>query len=519
MTSLVADSLANSPVVRVRFPPSPTGLLHVGGARTALFNYLFAYGEAKRLGKETGFILRIEDTDRNRFVPGATEGILEILGWFGLTWDEGPDVGGPHGPYLQSERTELYKAQADELVANGKAYPCFCTPERLEKVREEQRARNEAPGYDRHCRYLPKDEVAAKLAAGEPHVIRFAMPLEGETTVTDLLRGEMTFQHQNLEDLVLLKSDAYATYHPANVVDDHTMEVTHIMRGEEWIPTAPLHVLLYQAFGWQVPAIAHMPLILAPGGGKLSKRHGSTAMEQFREEGYLPEALMNYLALLGWSLDGHTEIFSKDDLLEKFTLERVSPSPATFDYKKLQWFNQQYINHVLTLDDLAGRVIPFLAKAGLIAEGPAGPEHPAFGYVRDVTALLKDRLETLAQAPELMAFFLKDELEPYDPALLIPKKTEPQDALATLIAVSEAMATLDVGDEAAVEAQLRALAEERGVKAGNLFMPIRVAVTGRTQSPGLFETLRVIGNDRVRSRIKDAISALQSSIDRGESVA
>jgi glutamyl-tRNA synthetase len=519
MTSLVAESLANSPVVRVRFPPSPTGLLHVGGARTALFNYLFAYGEANRLGKETGFILRIEDTDRNRFVPGATEGIMEILNWFGLSWDEGPDVGGPRGPYVQSERIELYQEQAQVLVDAGKAYPCFCTPERLEKVREEQRARNEAPGYDRHCRALPKDEVDAKLAAGEPHVIRFAMPLEGETTVVDLLRGEMTFQHQNLEDLVLLKSDGYATYHLANVVDDHFMEITHIMRGEEWIPTAPLHVLLYQAFGWDIPAFAHMPLILAPGGGKLSKRHGSTAMEQFREEGYLPEALMNYLALLGWSLDGHTEIFSKQDLLEKFTLDRVSPSPATFDYKKLHWFNQQYINHILTLDDLTSRVIPFLVKAGLIEDGPTGPEHPRFGYVRDVTALLKDRLENLSQAPEFMSFFLKDDLEEYDPALLIPKKTEPRDALASLVAVCEAMSELDVTDETAVEARLRALADELGVKAGNLFMPIRVAVTGRTQSPGLFETLRVIGNDRCRARIQAAISALEAHIERNESAA
>jgi glutamyl-tRNA synthetase len=512
MTTLVADSLAKTPVVSVRFPPSPTGLLHVGGGRTALFNYLFAYGQAVRLGKEARFVLRIEDTDQKRFYEGATEGIINILHWFGVTWDEGPDIGGPHAPYEQSKRTGLYRTYADQLVAEGKAYPCFCTPERLEKVREEQRARNEAPGYDRHCRWLPKDEVAAKLAAGESHVVRFAMPLEGETTVLDLLRGPMVFKHENLEDLVLMKSDGYPTYHLANVIDDHLMEVTHIMRGEEWIPTSPLHVRLYAAFGWEMPAIAHMPLILAPGGGKLSKRHGSTAMEQFRDDGYLPEALMNYLALLGWSLDGHTEILSKQQLLELFKLERVSPSPATFDYKKLTWFNQQYINHVLTLDDVAGRVIPFLAAAGLIADGPAGPEHPRFAYVRDVTALLKDRMEKLSEAPELMRFFFNDELDAYDPALLVPKKTEPQVALDTLIAVRNALADVDVADEATVETTLRALAEQLGLKAGNLFMPIRVAVTGRTQSPGLFETLRVIGNDRCRERIDAAIDALRSSI-------
>jgi glutamyl-tRNA synthetase len=512
MTSLVAESLERSPRVRVRFPPSPTGLLHVGGGRTALFNYLFAYGEAKRLGKEAGFTLRIEDTDRNRFVPGATEGIIDILGWFGLTWDEGPDVGGPHAPYVQSERVDLYKKHAAELVAAGKAYPCFCTAERLDQVRAEKQARKEAPGYDRHCRNLPSDEVAAKIAAGETHVIRFAMPLDGETTVVDLLRGEMTFLHTNLEDLVLLKSDGYATYHLANVVDDHDMEITHIMRGEEWIPTAPLHVLLYAAFGWEVPALAHMPLILAPGGGKLSKRHGSTAMEQFRDEGYLPEALLNYLALLGWSLDGSTEIISKEEMLASFTLERVSPSPATFDYKKLLWFNQQYINHVITLDDLTGRVIPFLAKAGLIADGPADATHPQFDAVRAVTALLKDRIEFLAQAPELMSFFFTDDLEAYDPALLIPKKTEPAEALTILQAARDTIATLDVTDEAGTEARLRTLADEIGVKAGNLFMPIRVAATGRTQSPSLFETLRVIGNDRLRARLDQAVTALTGYI-------
>ena len=512
MTSLVAESLERSPRVRVRFPPSPTGLLHVGGGRTALFNYLFAYGEARRLGKEAGFTLRIEDTDRNRFVPGATEGIMEILHWFGLSWDEGPDVGGPHAPYVQSERTELYQKHAAELIAAGRAYPCFCTAERLEKVRNEKQARKEAPGYDRHCRNLPKSEVEAKLAAGETHVIRFAMPLEGETIVTDLLRGDMVFQHMNLEDLVLLKSDGYATYHLANVVDDHDMEVTHIMRGEEWIPTSPLHVRLYAALGWEMPAIAHMPLILAPGGGKLSKRHGSTSMEQFRDDGYLPEALLNYLALLGWSLDGITEIFSKEELLEKFTLDRVSPSPATFDYKKLLWFNQQYINHVLELDDLAGRVIPFLSKAGLIAEGPADASHPQFAFIRSVTALLKDRLELLSQAPELMSFFFTDELEAYNPALLVPKKTEPAAALTMLTAARNAIGDLDVTDEAATEARLRALAEELGVKAGNLFMPIRVAATGRTQSPGLFETLRVIGNDRLHARLDNAIASLAGYI-------
>jgi glutamyl-tRNA synthetase len=501
----------DSPVVRVRFPPSPTGSLHVGGGRTVLFNWLFAHGQAKREGKRGVLVLRIEDTDRNRFVPEAAAGIVDVLNWFGVTWEEGPDKGGPHGPYVQSERTMLYRNGAERLIASGHAYRCFCTPERLQAVREAQQARGEAPGYDRHCRNLPHAEVARKLAAREPYVVRFKMPREGETHVHDLLTGEIVFQNVNLEDLVLLKSDGYPTYHLANVVDDHLMEITHIMRGADWIPSAPLHVQLYKAFGWDVPKIAHLPLIMAPGGGKLSKRHGSTAMEEFRTQGYLPEALMNYLVLLGWSFDGTTEIFSKEELLEKFTLERVSSSPATFDHKKLEWFNQQYINHVLTLDDLTARVIPFLADAGLVGPAASNPDSAEFAAVRAATALLKDRLKTLAEAPELMGYFLVEELPAYDPALLIPKKTEPAQVLDGLTAALAAFETLDLNDEPAVEEKLRAIASERGLKAGQLFMPIRVAATGRAESPGLFDTLRVIGAARVKSRLEKAVALLSES--------
>jgi glutamyl-tRNA synthetase len=507
------------PPVRVRFAPSPTGLLHIGGGRTALFNWLLAHGQAAREGRRGAFILRIEDTDRNRYVEGAEEGILDILRWFGLEWDEGPDVGGPVGPYRQSERTDLYRQHAEMLLESGHAYRCFCTPERLQRVREEQQARKEAPGYDRHCRDLSPEQIAANLEAGLPYVVRFRMPLDGETAVHDLLRGEMIFQNANLEDLVLLKSDGYPTYHLANVVDDHLMQISHILRGEEWIPTAPIHVRLYDAFGWEPPVFAHMPLILAPGGGKLSKRHGSTAMEEFRAQGYLPEALMNYLALLGWSFDGVTEMFSRADLLAKFTLERVNPSPGTFDYNKLRWFNQQYINHVLTVDDLTLRVMPFLAEAGLIGPGPFDREHPDFARVEPVAVLLKDRLETLAEAPDLMAYFLQPELEPYDPALLVPKKMSRDDALAALEAATSLLPEVDLAAEEATEARFRALADDLGLKAGNLFMPIRVAVTGRTQSPGLFETLRVIGAERVRQRLDDAIARLRDWAPEEEAAA
>ncbi len=502
-----------SPPVRVRFAPSPTGSLHVGGGRTALFTWLFAHGQARREGREGAFVLRIEDTDRKRLVPGATEGILDVLGWFGLTWEEGPDRGGAYGPYVQSERTELYREHAERLVATGQAYRCFCTPERLERVRQEKQARGEPPGYDRHCRNLPRDEVAAKLAEGEPRVVRFAMPLDGETRFTDLIRGEIVYRNATLEDQVLLKADGFPTYHLANVVDDHLMAITHVTRGPEWIPSAPLHVRLYEAFGWEMPVLAHMPLILAPGGGKLSKRHGATAMEEFRSQGYLPEALMNYLVLLGWSYDATTEFFSREDLLEKFRLERVSASPATFDYAKLRWFNQQYINHILSLDDLTLRVVPYLAEAGLVDPDAADPAHPDFARLRPAVALLKDRMETLAEAPELLRYFLRDELDPYDPALLVPKKMGLEETIDALLAVERTLDEVDLDDEAATEARFRALADELGLKAGQLFMPIRVAVTGRTQSPGLFETMRVIGVERCQARVRAAIEALRDHGD------
>jgi glutamyl-tRNA synthetase len=474
-----------------------------------LFNYLFAYGQARREGKEGTLILRIEDTDQTRLVEGAAQQIVDVLTWFGLTWDEGPDKGGPHGPYVQSQRLDMYQEAASDLVSQGKAYRCFCSKERLQEVRESLQARGLPPGYDRHCRNLPQSEIDANLAESKPFTVRFAMPRTGETVVTDLIRGDMTFQNELMEDLVLLKSDGYPTYHLGNVVDDHDMEITHIMRGDEWIATAPIHVQLYKSFGWDVPAIAHMPLILAPGGGKLSKRHGSTAMEEFRQQGYLPEALMNYLVLLGWSLDGSTEMLSKDEMLENFTLERVSPSPATFDYTKLAWFNQQYINHVVSLEDLVQRIAPYLMDAGMIAGGDADPGSAMYPRLLEATRLLKDRFRTLAEAPELMGYFLQDDLSSYDPALLVPKKTEPDQVRAALSAVAELLPTLDLDDIAGTEAALRSLAEEQGLKAGQLFMPIRVAVCGRPESPGLFETLRAIGPALVARRIGDALAILE----------
>ena len=490
--------------VRVRFAPSPTGDLHVGGARTALFNWLFArqHGGA--------FILRIEDTDQARLVGQSIAGILESLRWLGLEWDEGPDVGGPYGPYIQSQRLELYQQHARWLVDHGYAYYCFCTPERLEQVRKERLARGEPPGYDRHCRWLPPEEVAERLERGEQAVIRFKMPLEGETVIVDLLRGEIAYDNRVLQDLVLLKSDGFPTYHLANVVDDHFMQITHILRAEEWIPSAPLHAQLYRAFGWEMPVLCHLPVILSPDGkGKLSKRHGATSVLEFKRQGYLPEAMVNYLALLGWAYDDKQEIFSREELLEKFRLEDVNPHPARFNFEKLAWMNQYYINHVLTLDELTARCIPFLQEAGLLPPEASDPASPAFAYAREVLALVKDRLKTLAEAPDLTRFFFTD-VEDYDPSLLVPKKTEPAQVLQAL---ERAMATLEGADftsETDLEARLRGLAEELGLKAGQLFMPIRVAVTGRTVSPGLFETLRVLGRERSLERLAAAREKLAS---------
>lgn len=498
--------------IRVRFAPSPTGSLHIGGARLVMYNVLFAHGQAKREGKDGKFILRIEDTDRKRLIEGSVENLMDGLRWLGLEWDEGPDVGGPYAPYVQSERKHRYADVAEQLVQEGKAYHCFCTPERLQQVREEQQRQKLPPGYDRHCRNLSADEVAERIAAGEPSVIRFAMPLDGETIVPDLLRGDIVYQNDTIDDLVILKSDGYPTYHLAVVVDDHEMDITHITRGPEWIPTAPLHVQLYKALGWDMPVFAHMPLILNPTGGKLSKRHGGVSLDDFRQAGYLPEALLNYFALLGWSLDGKTEIYSFDDLLEHFTLEKVSPSPSTFDRQKLDWLNQQWINHQLSTEDVALRVMPWLIDAGMIADAPVDASHPDYERVVELTALLKDRIHFLTEAPDLMSFFLVDELPDYDANLLVPKKVEPELALRALEAVALALPNMNVNDVEQTELALRELAENLELKPGQLFMPIRVAATGRAQSPGLFETLAAVGQDRLIARVDLAINKLKALV-------
>ena len=472
--------------VRVRYAPSPTGDPHVGNIRSALFNWLYA--------RHTGgtFIVRIEDTDQARLVPGSLDAILDALRWLGLDWDEGPGSDTPHGPYVQSERLDLYTAHAERLLSEGKAYHCHCTPERLDAVRKERQKAHLPTGYDRRCRE-PEGAGQARQENPNPPVVRFKMPTEGNITVNDFVRGEVTFDVSLLDDFVLLKSDGYPTYHLANVVDDHLMEISHVMRAEEWLPSAPRHKLLYEAFGYEMPELVHLPLILGPDRSKLSKRHGAASVLEFRDMGYLPDAMFNFLARLGWSLDETSEVFSKDELVRHFTPERVLASPAVFNIEKLDWFNGLYIRG-MSDDELANALMPWLGQVDR-------------DYLARIVPLERERLKRLSEAPEVLSFFFEEQLD-YDVSLLVPKGLDADGARAVLEA---ALATAEGADDwsvPALETAYRALAERLGVKTGQLFGGIRVAVTGRTAAPPLFDTLSVLGKERCVSRLRAALAAL-----------
>ncbi len=492
------------PNVRVRFAPSPTGPLHVGGLRSALFNWLFARHHGGT------FILRIEDTDRKRYDPEALSDLLENLRWLGLDWDEGPEVDGDYGPYFQSERLDLYQKYARDLVESGHAYYCFCSPERLARLRQEQQQRKESIlGYDRHCRGLDPAEAADRVAAGEAHVVRLKMPLDGQTTFHDLIRGDITVDNSTQDDLILLKSDGYPTYHLANVVDDHLMRITHILRADEWISTAPRHVQLYRALGWEMPAIAHLPVVLDPSGkGKMSKRKklGPGGREfpvhvrDFRAAGYLPEAMFNFLALVGWSYDDHTELMTREEIIERFSIERITPAPAAFNYDKLDHMNGVYIRG-LAADDLADRLMPFLERAGFATDRET---------VKRIVPLIQERMKRLDEAPGLVDFFFVEELPDYDPALLIPKKLDASGAHVLLGQARGVLAEVSPFTQETLETALRGLAEAMGVKTGQLFTPVRVAVCGRRVAPPLFGTLEVLGRERVLKRIDLALEKLKA---------
>ncbi len=478
--------------IRVRIAPSPTGYFHVGSARTALFNWLFArkHGGA--------FLVRIEDTDRTRYEPEAVADLVASLRWLGLDWDEGPDAGGRHGPYVQSERLALYKRYADQLLAEGYAYKCYCSPERLEALRESQRREKRQVGYDRRCRTLTSAQRGEFERQGITPVLRLKAPLAGQTTFDDVVYGTITVENETLEDLVLLKSDGYPTYHLAVVVDDHLMEISHIMRGDEWLPSVPNRLVLYDALGWTPPVYAHLPLILAPTGkGKLSKRHGGVEIRDFRQRGYLPEAMVNYLARVGWSYDDKTEIFTREELIRYFDLAGINNSPARFSYERLEWMNAYYIRE-LDADDLAERLVPFLVRAGFAATP---------NQVRPLVPLIQERLKTLAEVVEWTDFFFQETLD-YDPELLVGKKMTAVESLAALRQAQEMLAELPEFETESIESSLRALAEALELKVGPLLGPIRVAVSGKRVAPPLFETLAILGRERTLGRLDRAIEAL-----------
>lgn len=469
---------------RVRFAPSPTGELHIGGVRTALYDWLIA----RQSGGQ--FILRIEDTDRTRYVAGSDDRLIEILTWLGLSPDEGPVNGGPHAPYVQSQRLEKYRTAAEQLVQQGNAYWCFCTPERLEKLRADQQANKQPPRYDRQCLNLSAEEIAERRAAGERAVVRHHIP-EGVTTIHDEIRGDVTFQHAEIDDYVLLKSDGFPTYHLAVVVDDHAMQITLVIRAEEWLPSTPKHVLLYKAFGWELPRFAHPPLILDRSRAKLSKRHGAVSAEAFRESGILPEALLNAVALLGWNPGTEQDIFTRDELIASFHLDRVHQAGAIFDPEKLLWINQQHMKRYSDAELVKLSEPFFFAKHG--------DTWTQFSVKERAIAIVRERAKTLADIADGISFLLT--LPDYDPALLIPKKGSAQRADEALHAAEELLSGSFSQNSAELQQTLEAHATAAGFTRGEFFWPLRAALSGSAASPGVTEILLTLGADEVQQRL------------------
>jgi len=519
--------------VRVRYAPSPTGMQHIGGVRTALFNYLFARSKG---GK---FILRLEDTDRTRFDEKYVQNLYDTMAWLGIEWDEGGSKGGEYGPYVQSERFELYKKYAQELVEKGEAYYCFCDAERLERIRKIQTENKMAPGYDRNCRHLTEEEVKANLAAGKPYVIRLKVPMEGETKFHDHLLGDIVWKNEDISpDPVLLKSDGFPTYHLANIVDDHMMKVSHVMRAQEWIPSTPLHVQMYRAFGWEHPEFCHLPMVNGSDGKKLSKRHGSTSLNEFRARGYLPQAIVNYVALLGCSYEEGKEFYTLEELAKNFKLEHLNKAPAVFDYKKLEFYNGNYIRQ-LSDEELYKWTLPFITGTGdatleINPDNPqpkpkVGPEYSgvALGIdgepvcvdasmnmssadVKDalmkLMPLIKERLHFLCDAAEMVHFLFT---EPAVPPVeqIVPKKLDAAKTKEVLEAAKDFVAAIFGKSHEEAEELAKASAEKLGIKLGDFMMPIRMAVTGSRVSPPLIGSIWILGKEKSLARIEKTLAA------------
>lgn len=479
---------------RVRFAPSPTGYLHVGGLRTALYNYLFAKNN------NGTFILRIEDTDRNRYVEGAVENLIKALKWAGLNFDEGPEVGGDFGPYLQSERLDIYKKYADELIQKGKAYYCFCTPERLKTLKEEQEKQKLPQAkYDKHCLHLSKEEVEKNIASGIPKVVRLNVVENQSIQFDDVIREHVEFDSNNVDDQVLIKSDNYPTYHLANVVDDHLMKITHVIRGEEWLSSTPKHVLLYDAFGWERPIFAHLPLLLNPDRSKLSKRQGDVAVEDYRDKGFLKEALINFVALLGWNAGDDKEFYYMDELIKSFSLERVNKAGAVFDLQKLNWLNAEHLRKKSNAE-LLNLLKDEIQKSKY--------NHKSFSddYLISIIAAMKERVSFVKEFIDNCTYFYEAPTEYEQKSIEKNWKPETPEQLSKLKAE---FASLNNPTKEDFEHALAKVSEELNVGKGKLIHPLRLAVSGQSTGPGMFDLLFILGKDEVVKRIEVAVEKIK----------
>ncbi len=484
--------------IRVRYAPSPTGQPHIGNIRTALFNWLFARHHG---GK---FIVRIEDTDQTRLVEGAVEAILDGLRWLDIDWDEGPEVNGPHAPYEQSNRLEIYQRLSEQLLDQGNAYYCHCSREALEQLRKTNRESGSYSAEGCRCRDLGRAGAVGEPVSDDDRVIRFAMPKAGLTQVHDLIRGDVEWKNELQEDFVILKSDGFPTYHLAVVADDHLMEISHVMRAEEWLPSTPRHLQLYKAFGFQPPEFAHLPMITGPDRAKLSKRHGATAIGEYREQGYLPEALLNFMVLLGWSLDGSTEVVSLQDIIDNFTLDHITKSAAIFDQDKLVWMNGVYIRD-MPADDLAHRMTAYIPR------DMNSDEHE---YLRNIAPLVQERLKRLDESDDMTSYLFGDLAPDYDAAILVQKGMDAEGTSTALRAAIHALeaetAENDFGHDK-LESLFGDMTVSLSLSRRQFFGLLRTASTGRTVSPPLFETMEVMGRGRVLSRFHQAAQKLDGT--------
>ena len=490
--------------VRVRIAPSPTGDPHVGTAYIGLFNYAFAKHN------QGDFLLRIEDTDRTRFSGDSEQQIFDAMKWLGLNYDEGPDVGGDKGPYRQSERFHIYKEYAEKLVEKGEAYYCFCTPERLQKLRDRQVAMKQAPGYDGHCRNLTAEEVKSKLEAGEAYVIRLRMPYEGETIVKDELRGNIIFENSKIDDQVLLKSDGFPTYHLANIVDDYLMGITHVIRAEEWIASTPKHIQLYKAFGWEEPKWYHMPLLRNADKTKISKRKNPVSLNYYREEGYLREGLLNFLALMGWSLGGDKEIFTLDEMIEYFSFDRISLGGPVFDLVKLGWVNNHHMR-LKNIDELTKLALPYYIVKGYYKD--ENLSEIEYNKLKRIVEITREGAQTLKELPELSSIYFEDEFElPIIDETMNKKERKSIEKLKSSLETEIGKKSIalfvekiskqneDISEEKA-KTILTELQEELGEGPGAVIMPLRAVVTGKARGADLYTVISIIGKKRTLDRV------------------